>query len=127
MTSSSTMSTAQRADCEVVEEPALVVTGFVVVVALVLPTVTVLPLVAPVLAEGAVLPVALVPVPAAAVPPPGVLEVAMPVDCGAAETEESPPPQAAKERRTALNAALGSINRIQPVHINDVASLAAAL
>ncbi len=108
----------------------------VVVVALVLPTVTVLPLVAPVLAEGAVLPVALVlvlapavvPVPAAAVPPPpGLLEVAMPVDCGAAETEESPPPQAAKERRTALNAALGSINRIQPVHINDVASLAAAL
>jgi hypothetical protein len=90
------------------------VAGLVGLVTLVLPTVTGLAAVVP----------ALVP-PLASL---GLLEVATPVGCAAAGTEESLPPQAARQsRRTALKVALESINRIQPVHINDVASLAAAL
>jgi hypothetical protein len=109
MTSSSTISTAQRADGEVPEEVAVVVPGFVVVVTPPVPPAVVLVLVA-------------------ALPPPGgLLGVEVLAGCEAGTLEPSAPPQADNERNIAHQAALQTINRIQHIQMNDVVGLAAAL
>ena len=102
----------------------------VVVVTTVLPTAAVLPLVVPVLAAVPALAVA--PAPAVlrvldALASLELLEVELPAACEAEEPEVSLAPQADRERKTALKATIGNMNRIHHVRMNEVVSLRAAL